>query len=154
MHRGGARLEDMETTRIPLVLALGALTAWSAKAVTVGLDDGADSGTATALMVIGLAFALAAGVAVALALSRGRPGRHRFAAVVVGLVAGPAIALPLNLAIESVVESDHWAWAEVNLWVMAIVLVAVAGWTTRRTDPASRPSAPAHSVDGTVDALP
>ena len=93
MHRGGARLEDMETTLIPLVLALGALTAWSAKAVTVGLDDGADSGTATALMVIGLAFALAAGVAVALALSRGRPGRHRFAAVVVGLVAGPAIAL-------------------------------------------------------------
>ena len=122
----------MDTSRIPLICALGALASWTAKAVTVGLDGGADSTLASVLMVVGLTFALAAGIGIAVILSRGLSAWRRAAALVLGVVTGPAVGLTLNLAIESVVESDHWAWAEVNLWVMAVLLVAVAFRVGRR----------------------
>ena len=122
----------MDTSRIPLICALGALASWTVKAVTVGLDGGADSTLASVLMAVGLAFALAAGVGVAAILSRGLSVWRRAGAMVLGVVTGPALGLTLNLAIESVVESDHWAWAEVNLWVMAVLLVAVASRVGRR----------------------
>jgi hypothetical protein len=128
----------MNTSRIALTASGAAAILWAAKAVAIDIAGGLGrSPFEGPLFFLGFAAILVAVVSLGLTLSAGRSRLVRgltgaaciLAAVLVSVLAGAVVAL---------VRPAHpgWAWEEVNLWVLALATLAMAGWGLLRTTPA------------------
>jgi len=114
------------TARITSVLAV---LFWIGKATSIGLAGGADEGPLVNLLFLaGLVLAISAGVALALRATAGRPLWQRIAAGVLTVPLTFGIATAIDQLVKASVSSTHWAWSEVNLWVMGAALLSLAWW--------------------------
>ncbi|GAA1643213.1 hypothetical protein [Georgenia ruanii] len=130
----------MNTTRIALTTALLAAGAWTAKAVAIGVAGGLDrSPLENPLFFLGLAAWMAALATCGAALARAASTPVRFAAGLGAVVAG-WLAVVLIGALVGDRAAGHWAWTELNLWVVGALTLGLAAWLGRRTDPADRRS--------------
>jgi hypothetical protein len=122
----------MNTSRIPLTCALGALTAWTLKAVAIGIAGGLGrSPLEDPLFLTGLALALASVVSLGLLLTVGRHPAVRAGGVVLGVIAVFAVTVAVDAAAHAFTTSDHWVLTEVNLWVLALLLLAATASSRR-----------------------
>lgn len=134
----------MNTSRIALIAAVTGLLAWAGKAVTIGVT-GLDAGPAEALFLVGLAAQLSAVVALGLAFTTGRRLGVRLAAAVAAPVVVAVLTLLVNLVIERARPANpSWVWGEINLWVMAVVVLGLAIVAGRRSY-AGRPTSRAYA---------
>lgn len=131
----------MSASRLALGAAVCAVVAWAAKATAIGLAGGLDRSSAESpLFVVGLVAALVGAGAFGAALTMGRPVAIR----VLGAVAVVAALLLVVAVVSAVVslaqpEDPSWVWAEVNLWVSALLLLgAVLLWRSRGAAGAGR----------------
>ena len=121
----------MNSSRIALAAAVAAAVSWTLKAVAIGTAGGLGrSPFEGPLFFAGLLSFVVAAIALGVALTRGRP---RWVRVVTGAVVAPAVGIGFTLTIDALVgavrpESPlrHWVWTEVNLWVVALVALALA----------------------------
>lgn len=121
-----AILDRMNYSRIAVVAAITCLVAWTAKAIAIGLAGGLDrSALESPLFVVGFVASLVAGVAAALARTASRHPVARVGAVVLVLAAVYLVILGVNLVLEQTVTGDAWVWSEVNLWVVALLLLGI-----------------------------
>jgi MFS family permease len=133
----------MNTSRVAVVAAVTSILAWTAKAVTIGLAGGHDGTAAEVLFLVGLVAQVAAVVALGLSWARGRSLGVRLAAVLAAPVAAMAVTTLVNGVVQRVQPADpSWVWAEVNLWVGAVLVLALAtrvylsmSPTTKNVDP-------------------
>lgn len=123
----------MNTSRIALTAAVTSLVAWIAKAVAIGVAGGHDlSSLESPLFLVGLAAQVVAVVALVLAFTRGLHAVVRVAAVVAALVAVMAAVTLIDEVIQRVQPADpSWIWVEINLWVMASLVLGLAIVATR-----------------------
>ena len=119
----------MTAARVATYATIGAVVAWAIKALVIGLAGGLDKSPAEGpLFFLGMVLFLVGIVAIGLAVTAGRS----VAARVLGVVGTVAVTLVAWIAIDTVIASmaperdAHWVWAELQLWVIAVV-VAV-GW--------------------------
>lgn len=134
----------MRTHRIALVAAVTTAVLWAAKATAIGLAGGLDrSPLESPLFLAGLAACLTTVVSLGLFLTGGRPGWQR-AVGVVALVAVMVGTVPLLAgtvdALVPPTPERHWAWYELNLWLMALTLLVVVVVSRPRTAAARRPA--------------
>lgn len=108
---------------------------WAAKSVAIGTAGGLGRSPAEdPLFFLGLGASLVAVTCLILAWTWGWSRRVRLLAALAGL---PLVFL-LTVAIQAVVrlvEPDEpgWPWAEINLWVVAAVVLGLAVAVRRRT---------------------
>lgn len=126
----------MNSSRIALIAAVGAAVGWTLKSVAIGTAGGLDKSPFEGpLFFVGLGCYLVAVLALGVAVTRRLPAWARAAvgvlAVVVGIVVVSVVGAVVN-AIEAPSAERHWAWTEVNLWVMAIGALALALAAHRR----------------------
>ena len=135
----------MFTSRIALIAAITSLVAWAAKAVAIGLAGGLDrSPLESPLFVLGLLAQVVAVFALALAFTSNRPPAARVTAVLAAPVAVVACVSVIGLIVERVQPADpSWVWAEVNLWVVAPLVLGLAMLARR---PAYHPARPGRGV--------
>jgi hypothetical protein len=152
----------MTTTRIPLLLSLAATAAWTAKAFAIAAAGGLGrSPLEGPFFLAGLALAVVATAVSGAALVR----RRRLLVRVVGAVAelvGVSLLATLAQLVVTAAQPAHpgWVWGELNLWVIAVVLVGVNLIALRPRRPAAAPerlpSSPrashATAMGGTVSA--
>ncbi len=128
----------MNSSRIALYAAVAATVAWTAKAIAIGTAGGLDKSPLEGpLFFAGLLCFVVAVLALGVALTSGRPTWLRVVASLVGF----AIAFQLSMLLDGFVDSTiggteatrHWAWAEVSLWVSALVVLGVAVAHDRRS---------------------
>lgn len=137
----------MNPSRIALIAAVG----WTLKSVAIGTAGGLDKSPFEGpLFFVGLGCYLVAVLALGVAVTRRLPGWVRAAvgvlAVVVGIVVVSVIGAVVN-AIEAPSAERHWAWTEVNLWVMAIgALVLALAVRERHTDRSSGAATPGRGL--------
>ncbi len=131
----------MNSSRIALTAAVAAVGFWTLKSISIGLAGGLGRSPAEDIFFFAglLPFAVAV-VSLGVALTRGSRVWLRVLAGVGALAAGVASSFVLNQVIVSVrdpEESAHWAWGEVNLWIMGVVVLVLAVRVSRRQAPAS-----------------
>ena len=114
----------MNSTQLTRIATLTAAGLWAAKSVAIAsgldktlLDD--------LLFLAGLLSFFAAISAFAVGLTRERSRSLRVAAAVAAIVAGFVMAAAINAVVMSVVSSDLWVWAELNLWILAGAMLAL-----------------------------
>jgi hypothetical protein len=117
----------MNITRFALVTAVATTALWAAKAVAIGLAGGLGKSPAEGpLFLLGLVSCVVAAVATGIAV--GRP-RRTWAKVAWGLAGFLVIAVvgAVAGAVVTAVQpsSPGWAWGEINLWAMALAVLAV-----------------------------
>lgn len=106
---------------------------------------GLDGGLAEALFLVGLAAQLVAVVALGLAFTTGRRLGVRIAAAVAAPVVVAVLTLLVNLVIERAQPSNpSWVGGEINLWVIAVVVLGLAIAAGRRSY-AGRPTSRAYA---------
>lgn len=132
----------MSTYRIAVVTAIATCVLWAAKATAIGLAGGLDrSPLESPLFLAGLVCCCIAVVSLGLHLTRERPGWQRGVAAI-GLVAATVAAVPLLVAlVDAAVAPDpgrHWAWYELNLWVVAAAVLVATVAARTRTAPLAR----------------
>ena len=122
-------MSGMTAARVATYATIGAVSVWAAKALSIGIAGGLDKSPAEGpLFFLGMILFLTGVVAIGLAITAGRSLGFR----ALGVVGAVAVTLVVWLAIDTVIASlapendPHWAWAELQLWVIAVV-VAV-GW--------------------------
>jgi hypothetical protein len=121
----------MNSSRVALVAALAAAACWTLKAVAIGAAGGlGQSPFEGPLFLAGLVCFVVSAVALGVALTRGRPAWVR---AVTGLVVAPVVGVGFTAVVDALVGAlqpmsplRHWAWSEVNLWVVAVVGLGVA----------------------------
>lgn len=116
------------STRIALAAATAAAGFWTAKAVTISVD-GAESPVAGALFFVGLLSCLTAAAALGVALTQDRSRAIRVTTGIAGPILGGVLAFAVNAVVGLFHAPDpgrHWAWGEVNLWVLAALTLALA----------------------------
>lgn len=126
----------MTAARLAQIGSVGAVLAWAAKAVAIGIAGGLDQSPAESpLFLLGLVLALVGAAALGAAVTAGR-------STLVRAVAAVAVVVPLLLvtvlagAISGALQPDtdpHWVWGEINLWVSALVLLAAVAVLTGRS---------------------
>ncbi len=126
----------MNSSRIALTAAIGAAIGWTLKSVAIGTAGGLDKSPLEApLFFVGLGCYLVAVLALGVAVTSRLPGWARAAvgllAVAVGITVVSVVGAVVN-AIEAPSAGRHWAWTEVNLWVMAVGGLALALAVHRR----------------------
>ncbi|HQF03566.1 MAG TPA: hypothetical protein PK868_06150 [Phycicoccus sp.] len=134
----------MDTSRVALVGAPVTTTAWAAKALAIGVAGGlGKSPFETPLFFLGMVSALITVGALTLSRVPDRRLGVQIAAVAVGLVVMFAFTGAL-VAIFSAISPTgaSWVWGELNLWIVALVLLGLAIRTGTRpsTSPASSAS--------------
>lgn len=136
----------MTTSRIALIAAATSLLAWLAKATATGAAGGPGrTPWEDTFFFVGLAAQLVAFVAVALALTGSRPLGVRLGALLGGAVLVFGFVTVFQLVIERVQPADaSWVWGEINLWVVAALVLGVAVLAHRRAATAAVPAAPRH----------
>lgn len=120
----------MRSRRIALWAALAAAASWAAKSVAISVAGGLDkSPLETPLFLTGLLFFVVAILALGMTVTAGARLWIRIAAGVGAFVVGFAFALVVDSAVGAFHSSGadrHWVWAEVNLWVSALVVLTIA----------------------------
>ena len=129
------------STRIALFAAVAAACLWSAKSLFIGLAGGLDKSPLEGpFFLVGLVASVVAMVALGLALTRHRPVWLRAVAGLGTLIGGFGLAMAVDASVGLVETADpgrHWVWAEVNLWVLAALTLALA-LAAHRRETASR----------------
>lgn len=127
----------MTSARIALIAAVAATTGWTVKSIAIGLAGGNDlSSLEGPFFLVGLAFCLLASAALGVALTVGRPPWQRVAAGALGPVAGLVVAGLVDAAVGAVrgpSAGRHWVLVELNLWIVAALLLALAWRVSRRS---------------------
>ncbi|HET9861362.1 MAG TPA: hypothetical protein VFQ19_16410 [Nocardioidaceae bacterium] len=126
----------MSAKRLAVIAAAAAALVWAAKAVAIGLAGGLDKSPAEGpLFFLGLLCFVVAGCAFGAALTTGRPVAVR----VLGVIAVAVVVLLLSQIVGAVVATfappeneAHWVWAEVELWIGALVLLGATAAFARR----------------------
>ncbi|USQ75596.1 hypothetical protein [Ornithinimicrobium cryptoxanthini] len=136
----------MTTSRIALIAAATSLVAWIAKATAVAAAGGPGrTSWEDTLFFVGLATQLIAFVAVVLSLTGSRPVVVRLGALLGGAVLVFGLVTVLQLVIERVQPADaSWVWGEINLWVVASLLLGLAVLAHQRATSHTVPAAPLH----------
>ncbi|QDO89628.1 hypothetical protein FNH13_15885 [Ornithinimicrobium ciconiae] len=136
----------MTTSRLALIAATTSLVAWIAKAVATGAAGGPGRTMwEDTFFFVGLAAQLVAFVAVALALTESRPLAVRLGALFGGAVLVFGFVTVFQLVIERVQPMDaSWVWGEINLWVVAVLVLGAAVLAHRRAHTPAVPTAPRH----------
>ena len=121
----------MNSSRIAFIAAVTAVVQLGTlKAVAIGTAGGLGrSPFEGPLFFAGLISFVVASVAVGVALTRGRP---RVGPVVTGVVVAPVVGIGFTMAIDTLVGAlqpasplRHWVWTEVNLWAVALAVLAL-----------------------------
>lgn len=124
----------MSSARIALIAAGLAAVFWAAKVVAITLAGGLGESPAEGpLFLLGLVSILVAGGSLGVALTSGRQRGVRVIGALVVIV-GVMLLTGLASLVVSAVQPDepHWVWGEINLWVGAVVVLAVCLATARR----------------------
>jgi hypothetical protein len=119
-------VNDLTASRVALSAAIGAVLAWAAKAVVIWIAGGLDRSPAeTPLFLLGLLCAVTAAVALAIAASKGREGTMR-AVIPLGWIAAVVLVSGLLDWLITLPEPENpsWVWAEMELWALAVTLLA------------------------------
>lgn len=120
----------MNSRRIALWAALAAAGFWTMKAVAIGVAGGLDKSPVEGpLFFSGLLSFVVAAVALGIATTSGARTWLRILAGAGAFLAGLAMTLTVDAIIEAVHAPGaerHWVWTELNLWVGAVVVVAIA----------------------------
>ena len=126
----------MKSRHIALVAAIAAASTWTAKAVAIGIAGGlGKSALEGPLFFAGLIFFVVSVVALGVAVTARTNIWLRLAAGVCAFVVGIAATLVVDAtvaALASSAQDRHWVWAELNLWVVALVALAVAAALNRQ----------------------
>lgn len=126
----------MNTTRIAVIAAAGAVAAWAVKAVAIGVAGGLDKSPFEGpFFMLGLVSGLVAVGALAVSAVGRRQWWARAGAAVGGLVALIVVVGVTSAALEAVATSDHWVWSELNLWVVSLAVLALSAWHSPRVAP-------------------
>jgi hypothetical protein len=119
----------MSAARVATVATIGAVLVWGLKALVIGLAGGLDKSPAEGpLFFLGMIVFLVGVVSIGLALTEGRGLAVRVLGVVVTIVVLFAVWLAVDTVIAAMAPEDdpHWVWAELQLWVIAVV--TALGW--------------------------
>ncbi len=120
----------MNSSRIAVIAALGAALSWTLKSVAIGTAGGLDKSPFEGpLFFAGLGCFLVSVFALGVATTHGRAGWARAGVGVVAIAVGIGVTSVIGAivnAIEAPTSRRHWAWTEVNLWVIAIGALALA----------------------------
>lgn len=123
-------------TRIALVSAVSALLLWATKSAAIATAGGLDrSPFESTLFLAGLAVCLTAALLLGIALTRGSRPWVRVIAALAGPVAGVVVSVLLNALVVTFRDpyaGAHWVWAEVNLWVVGVTVLALSVLVHRR----------------------
>jgi hypothetical protein len=128
----------MNITRVALVTAVATTAFWTAKSIVIALAGGLGKSPAEGpLFLLGLASCVVAAVATGIAL--GRPA-HWWSTIAWGVAGLVAVSL-LGTVAQAVVtgvepSSPAWVWGEINLWVMAVAVLALNLSPAVRREPA------------------
>ena len=136
----------MTAARVATVTAVGAVLAWGAKAVAIGLAGGLDKSPAESpLFFLGLVLYVVAALAIGVALTAGRSTSTRVLGGAAGLCLGLVLFMIATLAIAPFKPADpFWVWEELNLWIVSVL--TAAGWLVLRSRDAPRET-PARSAN-------
>jgi hypothetical protein len=138
----------MNSSRIALVAAVAAAASWTLKSVAIGTAGGLDKSPLEApLFFAGLSCYVVASVALGVAIARRRPAWVRALAGVASVAVGISVVTLIGVVVNAVAAPSpvrHWAWAELNLWVIAAgalaLSLAVGGRGGSRRPAAPRPA--------------
>ena len=129
----------MNISPVTTIAASTAALIWAVKAVAIGAfgRDSYDDPVTSALFVLGLVAFVVGAVSLAWTALRGRHLVLRVLGATGAVVLGAGFAAATTPVFESLVDS--WVGAELNLWILAGVLLAVvargsAGGATRAHD--------------------
>jgi hypothetical protein len=133
----------MTSTRISLLASSAAVVLWGLKGVAIGAAGGLGRSPAEGpFFLTGLVAMVVAASALGLAVTTGRHRALRVAAAVLGPFLGAALAGLVDAGIRvflPLTDDRPWVWNELNLWVLAVVGLALA-LRLDREGTASRPS--------------
>jgi hypothetical protein len=121
----------MNSSRIAFAAAIAAAVSWTLKSIAIGTAGGlGKSPFEGPFYFAGLAFFLIGSVALGVAITRRRPLWVR---IIAGGVVVPVLGIGLAVVVDALVSSvypvsplRHWAWTEVNLWVIAAAVLALS----------------------------
>jgi len=120
----------MNSSRIALIAAIAAAVSWTLKSVAIGTAGGLDKSPLEGpLFFAGLGTYIVASVALGVAVAGSRPGWVRAAAGVVAATLGIAVVSVVGEvvnAMQAPTPLRHWAWTEVNLWVIAAGILTLS----------------------------
>jgi hypothetical protein len=124
----------MNLNKISLVAASAAVVLWAAKAVAIGSAGGLGrSPLENPFFLLGLLCNLTAVVTLTVAALVRRHALVRVGAAVGSVVAVFVLTALLGAAIDGVATNNSWVWEELNLWVLGLVVLAVAARRSART---------------------
>ncbi len=117
----------MNSTRLALSATLATTFFWTAKAVAIGIAGGLNrSSLESPLFILGLLCCIVAAGATGIAITRRPTVLGRTLSAAGGIVAGALVAVAANAVVAAVAPpSPGWVWEELNLWAMALTLLAV-----------------------------
>ena len=129
----------MTSTRVSLIAASAAAVLWALKGLAIGSAGGlGESPFEGPLFFAGLVSFVVATVALGVSALPGRGALVRGLAGVGAVLAGIAVAAGVDSLVTAFQPADadrHWAWTEVNLWVVAALVLALSVRLNRaRTD--------------------
>ena len=132
----------MNSSTIALYAAVATAVSWTAKSVAIGTAGGLGrSPLEGPLFFAGLACCTVAALAIGASFTRGRATWLRAVAGVVGFVVFFLFAQLLDTVVDQTLggteASRHWVWAEVSLWVSAVLVLALAIGQWRRVQDSS-----------------
>lgn len=119
----------LTASRVALVAAISAVLAWAAKAVAIWIAGGLDKSPAeTPLFLLGLVSAVTAAVALGIAVSTARSGAMRLVLPLLWIAAVVLVSGLLDwlVTLPEPQENPSWVWAEMELWAVAVTLLAAA----------------------------
>lgn len=119
----------MKSTRIALFAALAAVAFWTVKSVAIGVAGGLDKSPLEGPMFFcGLVSFIVAVVSLGVALTAGSRTWLR----VVGGIGAVVVGIVFTTVVDELVNGyrepgpdRHWAWTEVNLWVVSLTVLAL-----------------------------
>ena len=123
----------MNTTRIAVIAAASAVVAWALKAVAIGIAGGLDKSPFEGpFFLIGLVCFVVAVCTLAVSAVSRHGWFARLGAVVAAVGGTVGVTAVIGLLIDALVTSDHWAWYELNLWVISLGLLGFVTWYSGR----------------------
>lgn len=145
----------MKSTRIALFAALAAVAFWTVKSIAIGVAGGLDKSPLEGPMFFcGLTSFIVAVVSLGVALTAGSRTWLRvvggIGAVVVGIVFTTIVDELVNAYREPGADR-HWAWTEVNLWIVSLTVLAIT-WTLASRRKAHAPDAVADPTRSSISA--
>lgn len=124
------------TAQLALAAAAASAALWAAKAAVAALTGGnSDSPMATVLFLLGMVAHASALILLMVSWLPSRGLASRVLASIAGVLLGGVLTFVVNLLIGAIQPADpHWVWGELNLWVIAtVVLVAAVATVSRRS---------------------